>query len=225
MMGGPPRRSPWPAGSASLTSWRSFVLGFTGFHQMFRGDAAAVKALAEEEIVLCEEHGYPYGARGDICYAAGPTASLGEAPRAPLTSKRGIAQYRDTGAIVGFAHFLTVLVEALTRVGRGAEALQATEEALGIVRRTGNRYLNEAEEAFATALRLARDGRSQALELRAALGWSRLLLRRGRRAEATALLTPFVSPARDHSEAPELQAARDLLCAAGAAPPTPTTIT
>ncbi|MGH7334160.1 MAG: sigma 54-interacting transcriptional regulator [Candidatus Rokuibacteriota bacterium] len=224
----------------------AFVLGFTGFHQMFRGDAPAVKALAEEEIVLCEEHGYPYWRAWGYMLRGWADGELGRGPAGAADVEKGIAQYRDTGAIVGFAHFLTVLVEALTREGRGAEALQATEEALGLVRRTGNRYhepevyrwrgellagaggtvprLNEAEEAFATALSLARDRRTRALELRAALSWSRLLVRRGRQAEATALLTPLAGHVRDHREAPELRAARDLLRSAGA-PPAPNTIT
>jgi len=225
----------------------AFVLGFTGFHQMFRADATAVKALAEEEIALCEEHGYPYWRAWGYMLRGWADGELGRGPEGAADVEKGIAQYRDTGAIVGFAHFLTVLVEALTRVGRGAEALEATEEALGLIRRTGNRYhepevyrwrgellggaggtmprLTEAEETFATALSLARDRRSPALELRAALGWCRLLLRRGRPAEAAAILTPLVGPVLDHREAPELRAARDLLRSSGAAPPAPTTIT
>jgi tetratricopeptide (TPR) repeat protein len=214
----------------------AFVLGFTGFHEMFRGHAAAVKVLAEEEIVLCEEHGYPYWRSWGYMLRGWADGELGRAGAADV--EKGIALYRETGALVGFAHFLTVLVEALVRVGRGAEALGALDEALGLVRSTGNRYhepeiyrwrgellggaggmapgLDEAEHAFATALRLARERRSRALELRAAVSWSRLLLRRGRPSEAVALITPLVDDVRDQGDAPELRTARDLLRSAGA---------
>ena len=80
-----------------------------------------------------------------------------------------------------------------------------------LARQTGNRYhepevhrwrgellggaggapprLDEAEAAFATALSLAREQKSRALEARAVVAWSRLMLRRGRPADAAALLT------------------------------------
>jgi predicted ATPase len=216
----------------------AFVLGFTGFHEMFRGDAASTKALAEEEIALCEEHGYPYWRAWGYLLRGWADGELGRAGEGAADVERGIALYRETGAVVGFAHFLTVLVEALARVGRGAEALRACDEALALARATGNRYhepeiqrwrgellagaggtaprLDEAEQAFTTALRLARERGSRALELRAAVGLSRLLLRRGRASAVTALLATLVGDARD-PRAPELSTARELLRAAGAA--------
>jgi DNA-binding NtrC family response regulator/tetratricopeptide (TPR) repeat protein len=217
----------------------AFVLGFTGFHELFRGRPSSVKALAEEEIVLCEEHGYPYWRAWGYMLRGWADGEKGRGLEGVADVDKGIALYRGTGALVGFAHFLTVLVEALARVGRGEEALQITEEALALVRTTGNRYhepeihrwrgellggaggttprLAEAEHAFATALRLARERRNRAPEVRAAVGWSRLLLRAGGSAKAATLLAPLVDDLRDHAETPELRTAREMLRSAGAA--------
>ena len=216
----------------------AFVLGFTGFHHMFRGDVAAVRAVGEEEIVLCEEHGYPYWRAWGYLRRAGLTSSSAGDPEAAADVENGVTLYRDTGAVVGFVHFLTVQMQTLARVGRGEEALQIAEEALVLARRTGNRYhepevhrwlgellggaggtsprLDEAEAAFATALSLARDVGSRALEIRAAVGWGRLLRRRGRPADVAALLTPVVDRFPVRAEDPDLDAARDLLRSSGA---------
>jgi len=210
----------------------AFVLGFTGFHRMFHGDAPGVKALAEEEIVLCEEHGYPYWRAWGYLLRGWADGELRGGDEAAADVEKGIALYRNTGAIVGFSHFLTVLIESLARVGRGAEAFRATEEALVLAQRTGNRYHepevhrwrgellagaggttprpDEAERAFFTAVEMARDRGSRALELRAGLGWGRFLLRRGQTTEVLRLLAPLVE---DHHQAvtSDLLAARDLL--------------
>jgi predicted ATPase len=76
--------------------------------------------------------------------------------------------------------------------------------------------LDEAEAAFATALSLARDLGSRALEIRAGVGWGRLLLRRGRPADVAALLTPVVDGFPIQAKDPDLDAARDLLRSTGA---------
>jgi tetratricopeptide (TPR) repeat protein len=193
---------------------------------------AGVKALADEEIVLCEEHGYPYWRSWGYMLRGWADGELQGDETAAADVEKGIALYRNTGAIVGFSHFLTVLVEALARVGRGAAAFRATEEALVLAQRTGNRYHepevhrwrgellagaggspprpDEAERAFATAIEMARDRGSRALELRAGLAWGRFLLRHGRATEVSALLAPLVDgPAQ--AETTDLLAARDLL--------------
>jgi predicted ATPase len=217
----------------------AFVLGFTGHYRLFHGDAEAVKALGAEEIALCEEHGYPYWRAWGYMLRGWAEGELGLGPEGITDVEKGIALYRDTGAIVGFPHFLTVLVEALVRVGRGTEALHATQEALELVRRTGNRYHEpeihrwrgellggaggaaprpeDAEAAFATAGSLARASRSRSLELRAAVSRGRLLLRQGRPAEVRALLAALVEELRDGVGSREMTAARDLLASAGAA--------
>ena len=199
---------------------------------MFHRDATAVKALAEEEIVLCEEHGYPYWRAWGYMLRGWADGELGAGAEAAADVGKGIALYRETGAIVGFAHFLTVLVEALARVGRGREALQATEEALDVARRTGNRYHEpevhrwrgeifagagsmdprpaQAERAFRTAIEQARALGSPALELRAALSWSRFLLGSGRTTDAAALLAPLCDGGRQ-TETRDLLEARHVL--------------
>ena len=70
-----------------------------------------------------------------------------------------------------------------------------------------------AERAFRRARTTARELGSRALELRATVSLARLLLERGAREEADALLTTACDGLDTKSDEPDLRAARDLLAA------------
>src|SRR5207245_7676687 len=107
---------------------------------------------------------------------------------------RGIAAFRATGAELLRPHFLGLLAEAYGRSARTAQGLEALDEALTLVDRTGERlhesefyrlqgqlllarsmdHQAAAEACFHHALTIARQHQAKSLESRVALPLSRL---------------------------------------------------
>jgi len=70
---------------------------------------------------------------------------------------------------------------------------------------------SEAEESFLKAINIARERGAKALELRAATGFSRMLIKNGRQEEALRLLQPVHDWFTEGFNWPELQAAKTIL--------------
>jgi len=122
--------------------------------------------------------------------------------------QHGMDMCRSAGSTLEFPHCWASLAEAHSAAGRVDEALEAVAEGLEQARDTSARF-NEAElyrlkgelllaglrpedddaaRCFRQALEIARRQSAKSIELRAAMSWSRLLQRQGKREDARRLL-------------------------------------
>jgi predicted ATPase len=76
-----------------------------------------------------------------------------------------------------------------------------------------------AEEAFLTAIAIARHQKTRSFELRAALALAKLYWSAGRPADAHAVLAPAFEGFARTSEMPEIAEAQEMLAAIEAGPP------
>ena len=198
------------------------------FLEFLRGDAAAALAAAEALEVLGREHGMPYWratakshvnwARFRLCAPAAGAAEL----------ERAIADLGEQGIIGGWFS-KALLAELEFRTQRPDSALARIDEALALARQAEGRcdipfaYILRgeillrrdpanpapAEDAFQTAIAIAKEQGARSWGLRAALSLAKLYHSTARPAEAHAVLAPALegfSPTLEMAEIAEAQA-------------------
>src|SRR5439155_23194409 len=122
--------------------------------------------------------------------------------------RSGSAAYRATGAEAWVPYQIALLARACESVGQIEEALAELDDALQIVERTGERWLNAelyrhqgqlllrqgysaaAEQLYRKALSIAQEQGAKLWELRTAASLARLRRDQGHKAEARKLLAP-----------------------------------
>jgi predicted ATPase len=139
------------------------------------------------------------------------------------------AAYRATGAELWTPHFTAGLARACEIAGQIEEAVVLLDDALQIVVRTGERWLeaelhrrkgqllrrqgqsDAAEELYRKALIIAEVQEAKLWELRAAVSLARLWGEQGRRVEARDLLAPIYTWFTEGFDTPDLKDAEVLL--------------
>jgi class 3 adenylate cyclase/tetratricopeptide (TPR) repeat protein len=201
--------------------------------EILRGDAAAALSAAEILEGLCQEHGMPFWrvkAELDAEWARG---RLHDATAGADGLRRALAAAGDQG-MMGDAWFYTVLLAELEARTLGADsALKRIDEALVLARKVEDRcdlaflYLlrgdlllkcdpsNPAavEEAFQTALSIAKVQGARSWGLRAALSLAKLYQSTNRPVEAHAVLAPPLEGFSPTPEMPEIAEAQAMLAA------------
>jgi len=143
---------------------------------------------------------------------------------------QALAADRSTGATRDRPYHLALLAEASATVGQAAEGLEALAEALAILAESGVRWWEaelhrlrgelqqhtgaqpgEAEACFQQALAVARRQQAKSLELRAAMGLSRLWQQHGKRDEARQALAEVYGCFTEGFDTADLKEARALL--------------
>jgi predicted ATPase len=138
-------------------------------------------------MALSTEHGFPHWHAVTTAYGGWALAQLGETDRGLQQLTRGIAAWRAVGCDFALGSFLAALAETQLLTGDAEAALQTSNEALEWVERNSERQfecmvrygfgdalcvlgrLECAEEAYSTALAVARGQRAKWWELRAAV--------------------------------------------------------
>ena len=203
------------------------------FFEIARGDCDAARRAAQAVVELAEEHGLAQYAM----WGALPNAYL----RAPLGDRESrLAETREAlEAYCGQGYKNTVplyqgLLAELEAEGQGAQAtLARIDEALALASRTGERWTDAflhrirgkillkrdpvntapADEAFLTAIAIAREQKAKSFELRAALSLAKLYQSTNRAADAYAVLTQALEGFSPTPELPEIEEAQALLAA------------
>jgi DNA-binding SARP family transcriptional activator len=172
-----------------------------------RSDVAATRAYAEAALEAATRDGYRYRlAMATILHGWALAASGTEDGITEV--RRGLELAAATGARMDDGYLLALLADACLRLGRVSDAADAVEAALETTSR-GRTFFYEAElqrlrgellladdapdelaaeESFRRALDIAGHLGALSLQLRAALSLCKLLARRGRGAEARALV-------------------------------------
>jgi predicted ATPase len=126
-------------------------------------------------------------------------------------------------------YHIALLARAYEIAGQIEEGLTQLDDALQIVERTGERWLDAelyrhkgqlllrqghseaAEELYRNALRIAEQQQAKLWELRASVSLARLRRDQGRRAEARDLLAPVYDWFTEGFDTPDLKEAKSLL--------------
>jgi len=208
------------------------ALLFTIMLRLDRGEPAlALRQLEAAEALAAEQRlGFnfePRFLRGAIMTAQGAYEEGSACLRDGLASPLGAMRFRLYG--------LARLAEALVRQGEHGEALAATIEGRKAQEETGHRQweaelrrlegvalvglnrLDEGQNAFQKALRIARRQQTKSYELRAATSLARLWGERGQRAEARDLLAPVYGWFTEGFDTADLMEAKALVDELGGA--------
>jgi predicted ATPase len=199
-------------------------------HQLLR-DRREAQEQAVALIALATEHGFPLWLAAGVVVRGWALADGGRVEEGIAVMRRGLADYRATGAETWSPYFLGLLAEAHGRGGQAAAGLRLATDALDRVERTGVRWIEaelhrlrgemllalpeadqpEVETCFVRALTVAREQDARLWELRAATSLARLWRDQGRRAEAHDLLAQNHDWFTEGFDTPDLQDAKALL--------------
>ena len=201
--------------------------------EILRGDAAAALSAAEALEVLSQEHGmmlfrvyaelFTAWARGRLHDPATGTAEL----------RQTLAGFADQGNMLDAPFFYALLAELEAEALDAERALARIDEALALAiqieqrchlafmhRLRGQILLKRdpanpapAEEAFQTAIAIAKEQGARSFGLQAALALAKLYQSTGRPAEAHAVLAPALEGFSPTPEMPEIAEAQALLAA------------
>src|SRR5262249_24739742 len=201
--------------------------------EMLRGDATTTRRAGETVVELGRKLELALlVAEGAVC-SAWACARLSDNNSETTELRRAIAAYSGQGNRVYMPLFQGELAALEAERGSADEALALIDEALAIARETGehssdaflHRLRGEillkrdgantgpGEEAFLTAIAVAKQQKAKSFELRAALSLAKLYQSTGRPAEAQAVLASALQGSAPTPEFPEIGAAQALLAA------------
>jgi predicted ATPase len=196
-----------------------------------RREWQAVSRQVEASMTLAQQQEFSLLlARGTV-FQGWVLAEQGQADEGIAQMRQGMAAFRATGAELFRPHFLGLLAQAYGRSQRPDQGLEALDEALVLVERTGERLHEsecyrlkgqlllarsmdshpEAEAHLHRALTIACRQEAKSLELRAAMSLARLWQRQGKCGEARELLAPIYSWFTEGFDTADLQEAKALL--------------
>jgi tetratricopeptide (TPR) repeat protein len=199
---------------------------------ILRDDAEGARAAAERLIAVAQEHGTKLFLLVARVYAGWAQAWLDRS----LVNRKGfqesLAAYTEEGNKYYVPLFLGLL--AAIEIGTTSETENAAAriyEALALAQQTGERWTDAflhrirgeillklnpantapAEDAFLTAIAVAREQKARAFELRAALSLARIYQSTNRTADARAVLVPALHGFSPTPEFPEIEQAQRFL--------------
>jgi predicted ATPase len=209
----------------------AFAELFVGVLHQYRREARAAQHNAESGITLSAEHGLPDSLAWATCLRGWAMSEQGRNEEGIAQIQEGLAASRATGAELWRPYHLCLLAEACTETGRLDDGLSALTDALAaadehedrhheaeIHRLKGELRLKqddsnavEAQNCFQRAVAIARKQSAKSLELRATMSLARLLAKRGKRAEARAMLTAIYGWFTEGFDTRDLKDAKALL--------------
>lgn len=174
------------------------------FFHVLQRDGKAAKKQADKVSALASEHGFAFWAAYATILRGWALTELSQHDEGIAQIRKGIEDWRATGARMYGDYTLGLLAEAYQKAGKVQEGLAAVaaglvehEETRGVWEVELHRVQGElllmrgdsaAEDSFHRALELARADERKSLELRAAMSLSRLWRQQGKKTEAKQLL-------------------------------------
>jgi predicted ATPase len=193
------------------------------------GQNAALDEPAGQLVAVATEQGFPfYRALGTI-YRGWVTIKNGDVTEGMLLLRSGSTAFRATGTELWLPYHTALLARACEIAGQIEEAATLFDDALQVVERTGERWLEAelnrhkgqlllrqghcvaAEELYRRALSIALEQEAKLWELRAAMSLARLRRDQGRHAEAREFLAPVYGWFTEGFGTPDLKEATALL--------------
>jgi class 3 adenylate cyclase/tetratricopeptide (TPR) repeat protein len=208
-----------------------YPLLFRSHLEVLRGDAAAALSAAEALESCARDHGMTLWRRWAGLSSAWARGRLYDPAAAAAEFRCELAACSDQGATINMAFFQALLAQLETDMMAAETALKRIDDALDLAGQGDNRcYLSfihrlrgeillkrdpsnsgPAEDAFRTAIDVARQQSARSLGLQAALALAKLLRSTGQAAEAHAVLAPALKGFSPTPEMPEIVEAQALL--------------
>ena len=200
------------------------------FHR-FRQDVDEVENLAERMIALSREEEFAaLEVKGQL-FESWTQARRGRADHAVAGLTKGIDALRSIDASEDLPFFLDMLAECCALGGRTENGLQALDRAFEEANKTASHFWDaelfrrrgelllqtkgegwrEAESAFKSALKTAREQQAMALELRTVTSYARWLQHKGSKKAAYELISPVCAGFTEGLDAVDFIAARTCL--------------
>jgi class 3 adenylate cyclase/predicted ATPase len=192
------------------------------------GDAVFGEWVDQLVAVTTEQGFLFWRALGEI-YRGWVAVKKGELTEGMSLLRAGLIAYRATRAELYVPHYIALLAAACEIAGQDEEGLVLLNDALQIVERTGERWLeaelnrrkgqlllrqgysDDAEELYRKALSIAQEQEAKLWELRASVSLARLCRDQCRHAEARDLLGPVYGWFTEGFDTPDLKRAKALL--------------
>jgi predicted ATPase len=193
------------------------------------GDDAALDEWVDQLVTVTTEQGFPvYRAMGNVS-GGWVKAKNGDVAEGISLLRSGCNAYRADGMEMWMPHNTALLARACEIAGQIEEGLTLLDDALQIVERTGERWLEAelnrhkgelllrqgdpeaAEELYCKALSVAAEQEAKLWELRAATSLARLRRDQGRHSEARDLLAPIYGWFAEGFATLDLKEAKSLL--------------
>ena len=199
--------------------------------ELMRGDRARAAQNGSETARLAREHDLPLWRAYGAFFEGLATAELGALGEGLSDMRRGVESLRQQDLLNFDGLYKIALADAETRAGDRVRAIAILDEALATadrlcyrafeaeLNRTRGEILLEcdpanpapAEEAFQTAIAVAKRQGTRSFELRAALSLAKLYQSTGRAADAHTVLAPALEGFSPTPEMPEIAEAQALL--------------
>jgi predicted ATPase len=194
----------------------------------FTGNDAALEEWAGELATMAAEQGFLLWRATGTIYQGWVRVNNGDMIEGISLLRRGSAAYSATGAQAWVPYQIDLLARACEMAGQIDEAAALLDDALQIVKRTGERWLEPelyrhkgqlllregnsavADELYRKALSIAREQEAKLWELRASVSLANLWCGQGRRADAGELLAPVYGWFTEGFDTPDLNEAKAL---------------
>jgi predicted ATPase len=193
------------------------------------GDDAALDERADQMVAVTTEQGFLQWRAFGTIYRGWVKVKNGDVTEGISLLRRGSAAYRASGAEMWTPYHIVLLARASEIAGQIDEAVTLLDDALQIVERTGERWLEAelnrhkgqlllrqghsepAEELYRKALSIAKKQGARLWQLRASTSLARLRRDQARHAEARALLAPIYGWFTEGFDTTDLSEAKALL--------------
>ena len=225
---------------ASLTHVGTLANGrmYAALFELMRGDRARVAPNAFELVRLAREYDLNLWRAFGVFLEGWATAASGASGSGLEDMRRGVELLREQNVLLFDGLLKMALAEAEAQAGDPDRAVAILDEALATCDRTGYRAFEAelhrargemllkrdpanpapAEEAFLTAIAVAKRQATRSFELRAALSLAKLYQSTGRPADAHAVLAPALEGFSPTSELPEIGEALEIVATIEAGP-------
>ncbi len=207
------------------------VLATLGWLHQVRREPEAVRDVAEAAMALGEEQGFPEWLEWGRWLHGWAIAELGDTQRGVAEMEAGIAGFVPIGGVPRQAFTAAMLAKGYEKLGRFDQAIAILDEQRARIERSGELLdeaelyrvkgelleardgagNSEAETCLRKAIEIARRQESRWWELRATTSLARMLIKRGNRDEARAMLSDIYGGFSEGFDLVDLKDAQALL--------------
>jgi predicted ATPase len=214
-------------------SSQAVAFHFAAVLQQLLRDGPRTRSHAAASSAIAAEHGFSFWLAGALVLDGWGLAVCGEIDQGVCRLRQGIADWAATGSVTYQTYYLGLLAEALAAQGQQQEAERVLNEAMALVRQTGEELyeaqlyrlrgllrinnttgpeaLRQAEEDFYRALTITRQQEAKSMELRALMSLTRLYQKHNRQTEARPMLSECYDWFTEGFDTRDLQEAKALL--------------